>query len=218
LRPAGLGGTSTTEPTEPAEPADPALDDALLLDVRRKLAAIRQSAYTTGIGATGRRPAPTTLYVHLTDQTLMAGGGVTRVERFGLAFAARLEELLGHGQIVVKPVIDLKDKINVNAYEIPRDIRERVKLTHPVEQFPYGPAETTDSTDLDHIKPYDFKSTAPPGQTGTDSLAPLRRYSHRVKTHGHWGVERQQDGALNWTTRYGFRFRVDHTGTHRIDP
>jgi hypothetical protein len=195
------------------------VDAAARQELRRQLAAIRQSAYTTGIGATGRwRPASTTVYVHLTDQTLLNGGGVARVERFGLTLAARLEELLGHGQIVVKPVIDLNDKVSVNAYEIPRRIRERVKLTHPIEQFPYGAAETTNSTDLDHTTPYNFTPTRPPNQTSTTKLAPLRRYSHRVKTHGHWAVERLNNGALKWTTRHGFKFIVDHTGTHRIHP
>ncbi|TCM50464.1 DUF222 domain-containing protein [Kribbella sp. VKM Ac-2568] len=205
-----------------AETPEPAGDGAGLggaarQEVARKLAAIKQGAYSDrGGGVTGRRPARTTLYVHLTDQTLLAGGGVARVERFGPVFAARLEELLGHDQIVVKPVIDLNDKLSVDAYEIPRRIRERVKLTHPVEQFVFGAAETTDSVDLDHIAPFDFNATGPPGQTGTDNLTPLRRYSHRVKTHGGWRVHRLDDGALEWTTKHGFKFRVDHTGTHPL--
>jgi hypothetical protein len=154
--------------------------------------------------------------VHITDETLLAGGGVARVERFGPVFAARLEELLGHDQIVVKPVIDLNGKLGVDAYEIPRRIRERVKLTHPVEQFVFGAAETTDSVDLDHIAPFDFSATGPPRQTSTDNLTPLRRYSHRVKTHGGWQVHRLDDGALEWTTKHGFKFRVDHTGTRPL--
>ena len=193
------------------------MDAAARRELARKLAAIRQAAYSTGIGSTGRRPGNTTLYVHITDQTLLAGEGVTRVERFGPVFTNRLEELLGHGQIIIKPVIDLNDdKFNVNAYEIPRRIRERVKLTHPVEQFPYGSAETTDSTDLDHIQPYNFQATGPPGQTSITNLTPLRRYSHRVKTLGGWKVRRLDDGSLEWTTRHGLKFLVDHTGTHPI--
>ena len=96
----------------------------------------------------------------------------------------------------------------------PRRIRERVKLTHPVEQFPYGTRETTNNTDLDHIQP--FKPNRPPGQTSTANLAPLGRTSHRVKTHSGWQVQRLDDGALEWTTRYGYKFRVDHTGTRPI--
>ena len=129
-------------------------------------------------------------------------------------FAARLEELLGHDQVVVQPVIDLRDKVSVDAYEIPRRIRERVKLAYPVEQFVFGTAGTTNSTDLDHIRP--FSATGPPGQTSTENLIPLRRFSHRVKTHGHWQVRRLNDDAVEWTTRHGFKFIVDHQGTRPL--
>ncbi len=216
--------TTGAPDTEPADTAHPVPDNAIHQEVRRKLAAIRHDAYTTGIGVTGRRPAPTTLYVHITDQTLLddsdsdSGGVVARVERFGPVLAARLEELLGHGHITLKPVIDLKKKINVNAYEIPRELREHLKLIHPVEQFPYGAAETTNSTDLDHIRPYNFINTKPTAQTSITNLTPLRRYSHRIKTRGRWTSQRLNDDTLEWTTRHGFKFHVNHTGTHPVDP
>ena len=218
--PSGGAPDTALEPTEPAETTGPVMDDAALRELNRKLASIRDDAYTTGLGATGHRPAPTTLYLHITDQTLLAGegAGVARVERFGPVYTARLQELLGHSHITLKPVIDLDDKLNVNAYEIPRRIREHVKLTHPVEQFPYGGAETTNSTDLDHIQPYNFSDTGPPAQTSTTNLAPLGRYSHRVKTHGHWTVKRLNNGTLEWTTKHGYKFHVNHTGTHPIHP
>jgi hypothetical protein len=185
-------------------------------DLAAKLAAIKQSADTNsnGGGSPGRRPGRTKLYVHITDETLLAGGGTARVEAFGPVFAAKLAELLGHDHIVIQPVIDLNDHVNVNAYEIPHRIRERVKLTYPVEQFPYGPGQTTASTDLDHVTPYD--PAGPPGQTSTHNLRPLRRFSHRIKTHAGWKVRTLDDHAVEWTTRHGYKFRVDHTGTHPI--
>ena len=210
------GGTGTDP--EPAESAGPAMDDAALRELNQKLAAIRDDAYTTGIGATGHHPAPTTLYLHLTDQTLLAGQGVARVEHFGPVYTARLQELLGHSHITLKPVIDLKEQLNVNAYEIPHRIREHVKLTHPVEQFPYGATHTTNSTDLDHTQPYNHNPTAPPGQTATTNLAPLGRLSHRIKTHGDWTVQRLPNGTYEWTTKHGYKFHVNHTGTHPIQP
>ncbi|HEY0472496.1 MAG TPA: hypothetical protein VGD34_12540, partial [Kribbella sp.] len=87
-------------------------------------------------------------------------------------------------------------------------------LTYPVEQFPYGPGQTTASTDLDHVTPYD--PAGPPGQTSTHNLRPLRRFSHRIKTHAGWTVRTLDDHAVEWTTRHGYKFRVDHTGTHPI--
>ncbi|TDO49258.1 hypothetical protein EV643_106227 [Kribbella sp. VKM Ac-2527] len=154
----------------------------------------------------------TVVYVHLTDQTLATGTGVLRVENLGPLLADQLAELIGHRPYVVKPVIDLNRNISVDAYEIPARIRERIKLTYPVEQFPYGTAHTTNTTDLDHIHPYD--PLGPTEQTSTTNLAPLRRFTHRLKTHGRWQVRRLDDGALEWTSPHQFTFRVDHTGTH----
>jgi hypothetical protein len=175
---------------------------------------------TTGRGRSGRRVGAgtggTVVYVHLTDQTLATGTGILRVENLGPLLAGQLAELIGHRPYVVKPVIDLNRKIAVDAYEISAAIRERIKLTYPVEQFPYGTAHTTNTTDLDHIRPYD--QLGPPKQTSTTNLAPLRRFTHRLKTHGRWQVRRLDDGALEWTSPHRFIFRVDHTGTHPIWP
>ena len=105
--------------------------------------------------------------------------------------------------------------ISVDAYEIPDRIRERIKLTHPVELFPFGTQETHHGMDLDHLQPYD--PLGPPGQTSTTTLAPLGRYAHRVKTHAPgWTVHRINPQTLEWTTPHGFRFHVDPTGTHRV--
>jgi hypothetical protein len=153
--------------------------------------------------------------VHLTDHTLSSGAGVLRAEAIGPLLAAQLTELVGHGPYTITPVIDLNDAISVNAYEIPSRIRERVKLTHPVELFPYGTRETTNTIDLDHIQPYD--PHGPTGQTSTTNLAPLGRFGHRVKTHASgWTVRRIDYKTLEWRTPHGFTFQVDPTGTHRV--
>ncbi|WP_134120181.1 hypothetical protein [Kribbella kalugense] len=169
----------------------------------------------SGSGGVRVRPGQTEIYVHLTDLTLATGSGVLRVEGLGPMLAEQLAELVGYGPYTVKPVIDLNDAVSVDAYEIPDRIRERVKLTHPVEVFPFGTQETRRSMDLDHLRPYD--PLGPPGQTSTSNLAPLGRYPHRVKTHAHgWNVHRVDDKTLEWSTPHGFRFHVDPTGTHRV--
>ncbi|TCO50105.1 hypothetical protein EV646_102178 [Kribbella antiqua] len=170
---------------------------------------------TGGRAGGGRlRPGKTEIYVHLTDHTLATGTGVLRVEELGPHLAAQLTELIGHGPYVVKPVIDLNHPIAVDAYEIPDRIRERVKLIHPAEQFPYGTTETTTTTDLDHIQPYNPQG--PTEQTSTTNLAPITRFHHRLKTHGRWKVRRLDPTTLEWTTPHGFVFHVDPTGTHRV--
>ncbi|GAA3564284.1 HNH endonuclease signature motif containing protein [Kribbella ginsengisoli] len=177
-----------------------------------KLATIKNAAGSTWPGAV--RPGRIVLYAHITDQALLTGDGLIRIEDHGSLLAAQLKELLGHRQVILKPVIDLNQHLDVNAYEIPTRIRERVKLAQPAERFPYGTTETTPHTDLDHIQPYD--PHGPPGQTSTANLTPATRYHHRVKTHGHWTVHHTNNGALHWTTPNGYTFHVDHTGTHRL--
>ncbi len=226
--------TPDTVPIESFDPFDPALrsdpdagepmDAAAQRALHARLARIRHDAYTnptTGRGtrsgaSSGRlRPGQTEIYVHLTDHTLATGSGVLRVEGLGPVLADQLAELVGHGPYTVKPVIDLHDAVSVDAYEIPDRIRERVKLVHPVEVFPFGSQETRRTMDLDHLQPYD--PLGPPGQTSTDNLAPLGRFGHRVKTHAHgWNVRRLDPTTLEWTTPHGFTFHVDPTGTHRV--
>jgi uncharacterized protein DUF222 len=212
--------------TDDGEPLDAAAQRAL----NARLAEIKQAAHaargpagitpgTAGMtpGSAGGqvRPGKTEIYVHLTDHTLATGTGVLRAETLGPLLAEQLSELVGHGPYSVKPVIDLNDAVSVDAYEIPDRIRERVKLTHPVELFPFGTSETRVAMDLDHIRPYD--PLGPPGQTSTNNLAPLSRFGHRVKTHGHgWTVRRLDRRSLEWTTPHGFTFHVTPTGTTRV--
>ncbi|WP_405071150.1 hypothetical protein OG558_17090 [Kribbella sp. NBC_01510] len=227
-----------TPDTVPIEPFDPSLhldpDDGEPLNaaaqraLHARLAQIKHDAYTTHATRTGAdradspdrtrgrvRPGQTQIYVHLTDHTLATGTGVLRAEHIGPLLADQLAELIGHGPYTVKPVIDLNDAVSVDAYEIPDRIRERIKLTHPVELFPFGTQETHPGMDLDHLQPYD--PLGPPGQTSTTNLAPLGRYGHRVKTHAHgWTVRRLDHQTLEWTTPHGFTFHVDPTGTHRV--
>ncbi len=219
--------TDLPDPLDPPPPGDlhdtdddgePLTPDARrALDIR--LAQIRRDAHATPTshgGSGGRlRSGQTEIYVHLTDHTLATGNGVLRVEGLGPLLAAQLTELVGHGPYTVKPVIDLNDAISVDAYEIPERIRERIKLTHPVELFPYGTREAGNSVDLDHIQPYD--ALGPPGQTSTQNLAPLGRFSHRVKTHGRgWNVRRLDHKTIEWNTPNGFTFHVGPTGTHHV--
>jgi hypothetical protein len=195
------------QPWDVVEDRHASLSSAARRELVGKLAAIKKHSK--------RRHSGTVLYLHLTDETLYSGEGVARVEGFGPVLVTRLEELIGHGDVIVKPVIDLRERLSADSYEIPQRIRERIKLRYPSEQFVYGTGESSRAVDLDHIEP--FRANGPPGQTNTDNLIPLRRFSHRVKTHGGWQVHRLTEDALEWTTRYGFKFIVDHQGTHPAD-
>jgi hypothetical protein len=212
-----LGSGRRPEPAD--DPARAGMDTAARLELRRKIDAARRDRPNQG-----RRIYQTVVNLHITDETLLAGGGIARVEGYGPVYTDQLEELLGHHRIVLRPVIDLNTALSVHAYEIPTGIRDQVNLRYPVEQFPYGTGETRTTTnptsgartssDLDHIQPY--RPDGSPDQTNTNNLAPLLRFSHRLKTHGDWTVRRIDKHTLEWTTKHGFKFHVDHNGTHPV--
>ncbi len=173
-----------------------------------------------------------TLYVHATAESLTTGqrtdpvGGVdlARVENTGgpvHADTVRAWLARPGTRITIKPVIDLRDQVAVDAYEVPDRIAERVHLARPTCAFPHCPRPSR-SSDMDHVTAYvPTDRGGPPGQTGTRSLAPLCRRHHRAKTHAaptddpagrRWRYRRDPDAFL-WTSPHGHRFRVDPTGT-----
>jgi hypothetical protein len=166
-----------------------------------------------GVGGGGR--SRHTVFVHLTDRTLATGNGVLRVEELGPLLAGQLAELLGHDQVIVKPVIDLNDQVSVHSYEIPNRIRERVRLQHPVEMFPYGTAEATPRMDQDHITPYDHTNRtggiSRAGGTnrtdGTDGKGCTDRTDRVDGTKGANGAD-----GTDGTDHAGGSDRVDATG------
>ena len=117
-------------------------------------------------------------------------------------------------------VIDLHDQIAVDAYEIPDRISQRVRLKRPTCVFPHC-TRTSTRTDLDHIDEYVPPDRGgPPGQTATDTLAPLCRRHHRAKTHpspdGQWDYEQLTTTTWLWTSPHSLRFLVHPDGTTEL--
>ena len=70
------------------------------------------------------------LYVHLHEAAVTgAATGAARVEGLGPRTYASLADLLARTDLVVKPVIDLSDRVRSTAYEHPESLKERVHLT-----------------------------------------------------------------------------------------
>ena len=161
------------------------------------------------------RLAPTaTVYVHL-HQGAVEGttGGVARVEGLGPLLLEQVRGLLGHANVALKPVVDLADRVSVNAYEHPETVKERVHLRTLGEVFPYGRA-TGRKVDMDHPVPYD--PLGPPGQTGDDNAGPLSRNPHRAKTHLGYRVTQTGLSEYVWSTPHGLHRLVDEHGTHPL--
>ncbi|MDT0202150.1 hypothetical protein [Nocardioides sp. AE5] len=164
------------------------------------------------------------VYLHLHQAALTSTGtGVARVEDGGgPRLYEHVKDITGAAHVTITPVIDLNDHININAYEHPHWLRERIHLINPVEPFPHSTrGDTRTGTDIDHVTPYQHtgkqSGKAPPGQTGTHNAAPLSRYAHRVKTHANYTVRQLKPGTYVWRTPHGRHYLVDHTGTHHLD-
>ena len=190
------------EPEEPAWASDHMADtiERLCGLSSRKLAQLRSR---------GR------LFVHVTDEALRSGNGVARVEGVGPIDVHQLHEVLGHADVIVTPVLDLRMRRRVDAYEHPELVKDHVWIQTGGDCFPYTPRTATrDGVDYDHAVPYD--DTGPPGQTGPHNSGPLRRSHHRTKTFSGLTTKVVGPGRHLWQTPHGQAFLVDHTGTTRL--
>jgi hypothetical protein len=177
-----------------------------------RLAGARTS--TTGHTVPGRTVI---LNVHVTDTSLLEGNPLTNpVGRWDEGrcpiTTAQIREWLRarHTTIIVRPVIDLADHVPVTAYEIPDRHKARVMLRDHTCRFPHCTRPAT-RCDLDHAKPY-----GQGGPTCPCNEVPLCRRHHRAKTHSTWCYETPMPATYVWASPSGFRFRVDHRGTHPL--
>jgi hypothetical protein len=155
------------------------------------------------------------LFVHVTDDVLRSGIGVARIEGVGPIDVRQLHEVLGHADVTVTPVLDLRMRRRVDAYEHPEVVKDHVWTQTGGDCFPFTPRTATrDGVDFDHAVPYD--ETGPPGQTGPHNSGPLRRRHHRTKTYGGFTTRVAGPGRHLWRTPHGQAFLVDHTGTTRL--
>ena len=166
------------------------------------------------------RPAPkkrrhrAIMFVHLSQAAVEAGSGVARVEGLGPHLLSQLRDLLGHRDLEVRPVIDLTERVSVNAYEHTDDIADRIHLTQPGDAFPHA-CRISRRLDLDHPEPYDPRG--PDDQTNSHDSQPLSRTPHRAKTHLAYRCTRMPTGEVLWRTPHGLHRVVDHRGTRVID-
>jgi hypothetical protein len=168
----------------------------------------------TGTDATagpGTSSAPATLWLHLTDRTLldldMYAGAVVS-DRLGVLSTDLLKSWLADSTVLIQPVLHTDRSDAVDHHDPPRWMTDLVRLRDPVCVFP-GCQRRSRACDLDHIDPYvPIELGGPPGQTHPGNLAPLCRHHHRAKTHGRWRYHCLPDGSYLWTSPTGRRFTV----------
>ncbi|WP_018156008.1 hypothetical protein [Demetria terragena] len=156
------------------------------------------------------------LVVHVTDTTLCGtAAGIARTEHLGPMVLDQVARVLGHRDIEILPVIDLREVRAVNGYEHPTDVRNRTMMRTLGDVFPHSAARPEARVDHDHPIPYD--PTGPPAQTGDRHDAPLTRRHHRVKTHRGYRVDQLAPGIYRWATPNGLVRFVTPAGT-TLDP
>ena len=166
-----------------------------------------------------------TIHVHLHTDAIAGFSGETtpdvghlaRVGGQGAQTLATVQRWLSNlapgAAVKVTPVVDLAERISVDAYEAPDRLRSQVAERDDGCRFPWCGRKGL--FDLDHIVPFvPIDDGGPPGQTSSQNLARLCRFHHRVKTHGGWDYERDPDGALNWISPLGRVYTVDENGTY----
>ncbi len=202
------------------------LGDDSSLDVRRSKAAAELARHDLALDllvpdpATGEVVATVpgrkvVLNVHVTDTTLAGRNPVGRWDEGRCPVTtAQIREWLRSKSttIIVRPVIDLADHVPVGSYEIPDRHNTRVALRDHTCRFPHCTRPAT-RCDIDHAKPHHQG-----GPTCPCNLVPLCRRHHRAKTHSTWRYETPMPATYVWTSPSGFRFRVDHRGTHPVHP
>ena len=185
----------------------------LATPARAQLLLAEASGEFDGVSADDPRLLPEAqVYVHVAEETLETGDGVSRIEEVGPLAASRLAVLVGHSRIRLTPVVRPYEKVAVDSYDIPERIRRQVLLRDGFEVFPYS-SRPARAKDLDHTVPY---RPGVPEQTRAENLGPLSRRVHRAKTHGGWQLSQPGPGIFWWTTPSGYRYRVGPSGTARF--
>ena len=155
------------------------------------------------------------LYVHLHEAAVTGAAAAWPGSRASDRVTyASLAELLARTDLVVKPVIDLSDRVRSTAYEHPESLKERVHLTTGGDYWPYA-TSTARNVDYDHPIPSrrhrstraDRHPQLRPAGPSTSPLEDPRRLPRptmrcRADTSG--------------SPRTGWGFLVDHHGTRRI--
>jgi len=156
------------------------------------------------------------LRVRISEEALRSRRGVAVLDDHGVGpiTVGEAMELLGHCHVSVRPVLDIRDQLPVDTYEIPPAMREALRLSRPSSVFPFS-ASDSHAGDVDHTIPsVAVDRGGPPGQTRIDNLGPMTRFAHRVKTHGRgWRHLQPSAGVYLWRTPHGYWFRVDQHGT-----
>ena len=150
------------------------------------------------------------------DTTHASPTTVADVRGWGHLSIGRLATAFAGSKVTIRPILNTTHIDAVDSYQVPTRMRAALEARFPVDAFPYGTRDSH-TCDADHTTAFDHHNKTGTGQTRLGNLAPLSRFTHRLKTHGGWHVEQPQPGVLLWTSPLGYHYLVTPDGTTMID-
>jgi hypothetical protein len=152
------------------------------------------------------------LYVHLPSDTnptalVENGGGAHLLTQEQVAVWCGRPDVT----VVIKPVIDLHNRLAAASYAVPEKIKEHLELRDRKCVFPFCERLARDCQ-KDHTRPF------PEGATDTDNLASLCQYHHNLKTHAGWSYTSIEPGVYLWRSPHGYTYLRDDVGTQELTP
>jgi hypothetical protein len=162
-------------------------------DLALDLEAVDEETGEVTVASPGRRAV---LHVHLSDAALGGGAPVGRWEDQQVPVSThQIKEWLQTPgtSVIVKPVIDLKDHVPVDSYEIPDRLKERVRLRDHHCRYPWCGRRAI-NCDTDHAQPHAHGlSLQPrPGLPQSPSCEDPQRVALRSGRPRHLPVDQSQ--------------------------
>ncbi|MGH8968222.1 MAG: HNH endonuclease signature motif containing protein, partial [Actinomycetes bacterium] len=198
-------GRSDGEQTDAEQPdggepeSEPSTDDAARREDQQASEAFTRPRPT-------RRHRKTVLYVHY-DRVW----GTYSLEDVGAITRSEALEILGHSQVVVKPVIDLETVISTTGYVAPPRLKEQTALMNALTcTFPHC-NRSARVGDFDHIVNHNDG-----GPTDTRNGHRLCRHHHRAKTFTDWNVTSPGPGIWLWLSPDGRTYLVTGGTTTKL--
>ena len=170
--------------------------------------------------AVDRRDAKVRLYLHASLADVVAGDSraTGSAEALGPVTLDLVRGWAGRSRVTIPPVLHVAadDRWSVDQHDPPPRMAEEVRLRDETCIFPWC-GRSARQCDLDHRESFeDPGDGGPPGQTSSESLAPLCRRHHRAKTSGSWSYERVGPGTYLWSGPSGLSVLVTPRGTVAI--
>ncbi|NYG58136.1 hypothetical protein BJ980_001059 [Nocardioides daedukensis] len=188
-----------------------ALAIGILADPGRALDLLEGSGESEGKTPRERRKKMT-IVLHLADAALsgLGGGHVGRIERGAKPISVEMiRDWCGRTDtaVTVLPIVDDRDHVDVERYEIPDRLTDQADRRSPCCVFPWCHRSSV-ACDHDHGVPFGAG-----GMTCSCNIAPLCRRHHRLKTHTAWSYDVLEPGAYLWHSPFGRTYFRDNLGT-----